>query len=416
MSRHLRAFACVAAFTLVAFRRRAGTGQIVKAFLGLVITTVLVVAAAVSLLATYLPWQRALYHALGAWPHVGNSSVTGMQFYRVCTGLDEPLQRLATLIFWLCVQVLLVRLALRRAFRRRLCQIRPVDLILVVLAVAIVGVHLDAANCVAAFSPLPVWLGVAVVLGLCARRHPDYQHCRDRVEMGLVLGVFAIAMLAKMPMNARIYHYGFVLAMPGVLAMVVACWWVKNEVRRRGGSGVRFAAVPGAFLASVAVLHLLLMADVIATKDAPIQTGGTPRLRATSEQAAVFSTMLPEIKARTDGKSTLAVWPEGALVNFLTRRQNATPYTVLIPPEIAMFGEETILESYRNSPPDFVLFVNRDASEYGVGSFQEGYARRLWQWLRRNYRVIRSVGADLSQSGGFGMTLMKRLTKPQSPS
>src|SRR6185369_11209240 len=51
--------------------------------------------------------------------------------------------------------------------------------------------------------------------------------------------------------------------------------------------------------------------------------------------------------------ATLAVLPEGALLNFLTGRTNPTPHYSLEPPELAVFGIESVVAAYREHPPDY---------------------------------------------------------------
>ena len=107
-------------------------------------------------------------------------------------------------------------------------------------------------------------------------------------------------------------------------------------------------------------------------------------------------------------RQTLAVWPQGCLLNFLLRRPNSTPYIVLMPPEMAMFGEAAMLESYRRRPPDFILLVSFDTAEYGLKPFGEGYARKLGDWLRANYRRIDAFGVVPFAEGQPGAVLMVR--------
>jgi len=86
--------------------------------------------------------------------------------------------------------------------------------------------------------------------------------------------------------------------------------------------------------------------------------------------------------------ATLAVLPQGALLNFFTRRENPTPYIVLMPPEVLMFGEDTIVKSFQARPPEYVLFVQTNLEEYGYRSFDE-YAPGIAGFLKADYQQIR---------------------------
>jgi hypothetical protein len=78
-----------------------------------------------------------------------------------------------------------------------------------------------------------------------------------------------------------------------------------------------------------------------------------------------------------------------------------------MPPEVLMYSEDVILDSYQRQPPDYVLLINRDTSEYGVGQFGHGYAQNLWAWLWQEYRPVTMPDQERSESDKFGMLLLK---------
>jgi hypothetical protein len=112
---------------------------------------------------------------------------------------------------------------------------------------------------------------------------------------------------------------------------------------------------------------------------------------------------------REPAGATLAVLPQGAYLNFVLRRPNPTPFVQLMPPELITWGEDVVLEAYRRSPPDLVVLVHHDWTEYGAGPFGEGHARRLMAWLREGYRSIQVVGdPPFTEEGGFGAEILER--------
>ena len=90
--------------------------------------------------------------------------------------------------------------------------------------------------------------------------------------------------------------------------------------------------------------------------------------------------------------ATLAVLPEGVMLNYLTRRTNPTGIVNFMPPELIVFGERRILAAFAKSPPDFIALTHKDTREYGVGTFGRGYARDLYAWVVRNYQPVRLFG------------------------
>jgi hypothetical protein len=144
------------------------------------------------------------------------------------------------------------------------------------------------------------------------------------------------------------------------------------------------------------------------------------------------------IGTHTAPTNTLAVLPEGVMLNYLTRRDNPTPYVVFAF-EVWAFGETNMLAAYETNPPDYIVLVQRDSSEYGVKYFgqQKGYGLDVIQWVRRNYspcgvvdfanptdvRVVTPqggpvhlIGDEPPQSGAFGMQILKRLPPGTSAS
>ena len=116
------------------------------------------------------------------------------------------------------------------------------------------------------------------------------------------------------------------------------------------------------------------------------------------------------IEANTAPTNTLAVLPEGVMLNYLTRRDNPTPYVVFAF-EVWAYGEQTMLAAYEKNPPDYIVLIQRDSSEYGVPYFglQKGYGWDVMQWVRRNYEPVELIGSEPLQSGGFGIEILKRL-------
>jgi hypothetical protein len=122
------------------------------------------------------------------------------------------------------------------------------------------------------------------------------------------------------------------------------------------------------------------------------------------------------IETHTAPTNTLAVLPEGVMLNYLTRRDNPTPYVVFAF-EVWAFGEQNMLAAYEKNPPDYIVLIQRDSSEYGVAYFgrQKGYGFDVMQWVRRNYEPVELIGAEPLQSNAFGIKILKRLPAAPSP-
>ena len=141
-----------------------------------------------------------------------------------------------------------------------------------------------------------------------------------------------------------------------------------------------------------------------------------PKIDPTGAQMAATVTW---IEVHTAPSNTLAVLPEGVMLNYLTRRENPTPYAVFAF-EVWAFGERNMLAAYRRNPPDYIVLVQRDTSEYGVPYFgmKDGFGYDVMQWVGRNYGPVELIGGEPRLGGAFGIKVLKRLPgeMPAKPS
>ncbi len=79
-----------------------------------------------------------------------------------------------------------------------------------------------------------------------------------------------------------------------------------------------------------------------------------------------------------------------------------------MPPELAIFGEDVMLERFREAPPDWIVLVSRPLPEYGLKGFGLDYAVELADWIERNYQHRQSYGAPPQRwNSEFGLQLLR---------
>jgi len=59
-----------------------------------------------------------------------------------------------------------------------------------------------------------------------------------------------------------------------------------------------------------------------------------------------------------------------------------------------MYGEAAIAAELAAAPPDVILLVHRDTSEYGLPFFGRDYGVRIMEWVRANYRPVKLWSLD----------------------
>lgn len=354
----------------------------VGAFAGCAIA---VVVAAFVLLASSMPASTAARGMLGSWRWIGDRTLLDMPYFKEIAGtLDAPRSIRSMLVsaaVYLAIFLPAAGIAtLRRsAVQRRAPLAAGIFVLLVVLGLSM----WDSINWNLFASPMPVFLAAMVTwLGVVRLRR---RQCTADLALPLALCAWALALLAKIPLNVRIYHYGFALAMPGAMvAIAVLVSWIPRRIDRAGGNGAVFRAAALAVLVVALYAHIRWMNMMLAPRTT-IVAAGADRFRADT-RGAVINRALAEIARTTSPRDTLLAVPEGLFINFLSRRVNPTGQLNFTPPAVAMYGQEEMLRAIERRPPDLIAMVSTDSSEYGARYFGQDYARTIGQWIDRNYQ------------------------------
>lgn len=359
------------------------------------------------LLARKLGWGDALVGTLGGWVYVARGDIRALPFYQRGSGFDDVLGNLTETVamsVWVAVVVALFGglSFLGRARRRQGAAVALVAILVgaILWALGVPPLWYQAARA------LPVLVaGVAVVA--LVQRWRSSRDGSERVAGALILAVFSLLLLSKMLLNARIIHYGFALAMPAAMLVTVAMVdWIPGFIERAGGNRRVFVALALSILLVGTWLHVGIADSLYQHKTVPVGTGGD-RLVADQRGEAV-NAALDWLATNAAPEETLAVLPEGAMINYLARRPGSTPLVNLMPPELLMFGEETILQQLRDRPPDLVALVHKNTTEYGVPFFGQHYAVQIGRWLEDHYTPVHLIGAPPFQGRRFGILMLRR--------
>ena len=355
-------------------------------------------------LSTQLPWTTAAVGTLGGWWYVWDDRIVALAFYRKGLGLDAPAAN-ALVMFkqaGIVIAMLTSSAALSILIRNR--KLSMITAIVVAMVVLAIGWYFRSSWHWSGWSrSLPLFTGIAIILmswALATRRRRD-------IAIALILGIFSLVLLSKMMLNTRFSHYGFVLAMPATLFIVtVLLTWIPSIIRKYNGQPLIFYTVVFTLLALTVTWHVDRSSKFYAFKNVAVGQK-SDRFLADWRGDAV-NLALNWLKSNTVVKETLAVMPEGIMINFLARRENSTPITNLMPPEMIMFGEEKILQSLRNSPPDYIALVHKDTTEYGYRFFGRHYGKETATWIARNYNPVFLIGDKPLQDDRFGILIAKR--------
>jgi hypothetical protein len=368
---------------------------------------------ALALLSLAMPAREAFAGVLGPWTSVLKSELTGQHFYRATLGVLDLQANLSELAWWSAgyTAFAMALVGLQRVFGGAAPgSSRPARWLAPACGIA-TFVLLDRLGLTwaEALRPLPVVTLLLLAVYCAGFARQTTPAARGEIAaLRIALLVFALALLAKMILRVRLDQYGFALAMPATLLLCVALvsWLPATGGGSSGRGPIIRAGALGAI--SAAVLSLLLVTAVRIDERNVTVGEGADRFLAGFRAPAV-NAALEKIETHLDPSDSLVVLPEGVMLNYLARRINPTGHINFMPPELIIFGEDRILAALRATPPDYVALTHKETQEYGLGFFGRGYGRKLFAWVRREYRPIALFGDPPLRSGTkFGIRLLKR--------
>ncbi len=370
---------------------------------------VLPLLAALLLLGSHMPYRVALDGMLGTWPDILGGELLQLPFYRWSLGIADAGASVRALLLTAGGYLLVLGLPAALALRLRRAGRYRAWIALAVFAVTFslllsLGIHWPST-----VRPLPLVMLGLLAPGLLelARRRREAEDTAPAI-LRLMLIVFSGLLLAKIVLNVRTFHYGFALAMPATLLfLVVLLDGVPRLIRRAGGFAPVFIAAVLAVWGAFVLGHLGLVDHWFARKT--VTVASRPDTFRADWRGTYVNQILAEIERVVGRDETLAVLPIGVMINYLTRRFNPSPYLYFMPSDLIMYGEGRMLESLRATPPDYVLLVHKDTSEFGYRFLGRDYGVSVGSWIRTNYRDVYRTGGLPFTEEGFGMLLLRRI-------
>lgn len=98
------------------------------------------------------------------------------------------------------------------------------------------------------------------------------------------------------------------------------------------------------------------------------------------------------INKNTKSTDTIVVLPEGPFINFLTGRPSDNYYNSLIPLYVEVFGEDKIIEHFKKSQPEYIVFNNWNTKDYYFKYICSDYAVSFCNFVAKNYNHETTIG------------------------
>lgn len=368
-------------------------------------------------------WRESLRSVCFAFVPLLQAPVVKNPFYEWSMGLDHPISHLREMgihFLFLALAISFYAVVFRQMERLKTKWLQSkwifppmVQLVLplvIIFSLPFLAGLYDWRNC---GMPLPL-LSICACVLLCW----NYKKLsvENKTVFPLLWSVFGLVLLLKLGLFPRIWHYGFVLAMPAFTGAVYLLVWLLPKLMEE-----KFAVPPRFFRATICLALLAGFASLsgqsqamYAGKKLAVGQGGDkmitfgPGVDAGEET----KTALAWIGKNVPRDATLAALPEGAMFNYLSRRANPTPCLFWDPNALSVFGRSNMTAAFEKNPPDYVVLVERDASQFGTGYFGHDPRNGLevMQWIGKNYATAILIGSEPLQNGNFGIKILKRIS------
>jgi hypothetical protein len=236
-----------------------------------------------------------------------------------------------------------------------------------------------------------------------------------RLATLVVLAVYAFLLLGKMLLHARFGHYGFTLALPATLLLVVgAVAGTPALAARRGGSG-EIARILAAALVAAALVGLWRHSLGHYARRDYVLAAGADAVVVERERGEPLAEALRRIDVMTPPGATLLALPEGLSLNYWLRRRTPSRFWLFLPTELDAVGEDAVLADLRAELPDVVALVDRSYGAAIAPFGRDGRSgARIAALVQREYEPLAQIGPEPFRGKGFGITLLARRAGPDA--
>jgi hypothetical protein len=366
---------------MILWARGAGITRLWSALIWFMLPAIAVVMIALFLLGFSSGWPVAVRGIEGSWPWIFNRQIASLQFYRQGLGIDDPAGNLwKMLVIGIASGAIVAGIVAAGLFPKRY---RNFGLAIVVIeAIALLFLRpwtMQIAR------PWPVFVGLIAAVSIF-RAWKSGTLDRLRWILRSIFAVFALALLGKMLLNARIWQYGFALAVPAAMVLIDALLgWIPAEITARGGDGSR------ARLASVLFLSALvfcIMANQLHQNGQPVGSNADQFVPGGRGDEVVDA--VARVNQLLPPAGTLAVMPQGLMLNYLSRRVDPISAVNLMPPEVLSVGEDAVVAELNSHPPDLIVLSEKDIRDRAF-VLTEGnylYGGKIVDWVLAHYVCI----------------------------
>lgn len=210
-----------------------------------------------------------------------------------------------------------------------------------------------------------------------------------------VMAVWGLFMITKVFLNTNLHSEGFVYAMPAAMLFVVLfLGFVPQYFKQaypRNGHWARLLAC--LLMALILITELRMTALVYHSRNFHVQNGPDTIIcrsllwyphKAHTAEIVSFLHGADKIMGKDAG---FVVFPQGVMLNFLTKRPDPLPYNTFMFAEVIKFGEQEMLRSFKRIRPEYVV-VGNYALPPENSLIYTGYPYDIRAWILANYHPV----------------------------
>ena len=367
--------------------------------------------------AYHMGWNQGLQAMLSPWTYVFSTAIGSLAFYKGVMGTDALGENLALILKYLFSWTLFLVILgiLNQALRRPLARSPLLGILAIILFLLGLQTFQTLIPWLELLRPLPfIMLGAAIILTFKFRKRDHDSSDPVPTLVLTVLTIFSTVLLLKIFFKTHVYHYGTALAMPATLIFFkFLIDDLPDKLKEFSGDHLFFKGVIVAGISLFAFNHFLVSAGYYAKKVFPVASGGDTIVSYNPEiapRALFFQITLDILNKEMKEGETLAAFPTGTLLNYMTRRENTIDSISYNPGTWKLLGEQRVLKNLQATPPTYIAIVYHDFLEFGYRFFGKDFGKDIYRWISEDYASFKLVGKDPVKGEGFGIHLYKLKT------
>ncbi len=394
-----------------------GYKEIFSRFFIFIIGIVVPVFAFLAYFISQMGIKPAVFAFFYPYMAIFNTSLSVNGFYKMFSGMDNPsksiyLMSVSAFTYFALIGFAIFTSWILLKLRTMWCRWLGYCLIILVLAAClwIAVTQYVPAYMIFRLLPLVSLISLAIFgIQLVQSRSPDRMlPCIIR----FTFAVFSTILMLKIVLYGHIYHSGFILALPASLLLVV----VSYDGGERVVAGLKgwklffhtfLVMIFGGVVLSYSIVdnfYYKFKSFVFGSDRGQFLTY-SPKIES---RGPILMRAIDFLKALPKG-TTVTVFPEGVMLNFMSGRELSTKYFEFSPSFFNMSAESDVLAAFKAAPSDYIVLVDQDMGEHGAHYFGRDYARDLYAWMAPNYQPVQLIGQVPFAGKGFGVLIARKI-------